>query len=37
MKIIKDKSISSIFINDSAGPTIIEIGNNKKSKKKIIL
>ena len=31
---IKDKSINNIFINDIAGPTSIEIGNNKKSKKK---
>ena len=34
MKIIKDKSISNIFINDAAGPIITEIGIIEKSKKK---
>jgi hypothetical protein len=34
MKIIKDKSISNIFINEIAGPIIIEIGIIEKSKKK---
>tara|TARA_Y100001949_G_scaffold67254_1_gene56918 strand:- start:286 stop:390 length:105 start_codon:yes stop_codon:yes gene_type:complete len=34
MKIIKDKSISNIFINEIAGPITIEIGIIEKSKKK---
>ena len=34
MKIIKDKSISNIFINDTDGPIITEIGIIENSKKK---